>query len=99
MGIMKKEDDHVLTLSLEGRLDTSSSGDLEKEIEELETEDVEELHLDLKDLDYTSSAGLRVILKAQQLMSRRHGMIVYNVKDEIRDIFDLTGFLNILTIQ
>jgi anti-sigma B factor antagonist len=99
MEITKMEHNQVLTLGLKGRLDTVSAPEFDREIEAVKEEPVRELHLDLKDLTYTSSAGLRVIYKAQQLMSSRNGMKVYNVSDDIRDIFDITGFLGMLKIE
>lgn len=97
MEITKERNNSSLTLHLAGRLDTLTSPELEKEIDE-ELEGVTDLTFDLKDLDYVSSAGLRVILKAQKEMNRMGTMKVCNVNDTIMEIFEVTGFTDILTI-
>ena len=82
---------------LEGRLDTVTAPSLEKELASLE--DVTELVLDFKALDYISSAGLRVLLSAQKAMSKQGGMKICRVNDTIMEIFEVTGFSDILTIE
>ena len=83
---------------LEGRLDSTTSPELEKEIMDV-IGDLNELVLDLKDLEYTSSAGMRVLLSAQRIMNSKGSMKVINVRSEIMDIFEITGFNQILTIE
>ncbi|MCQ2814981.1 MAG: STAS domain-containing protein [Bacilli bacterium] len=98
MTIEKKFNGESLTLLLIGRLDTTTSPDLEREIQE-STKGIKSLTLDFKDLEYISSAGLRVVLGAQKLMSRQGQMNLINVPDAIKDIFEMTGFSEILNIE
>ena len=81
-----------------GRLDTQTAPDLEKEIDGA-ISDLKELVLDMAGLEYVSSAGLRVILKAQKIMNTKGSMKLTNVNDNIMEVFDITGFLDILTIE
>ena len=60
---------------------------------------VTELSLDLAELEYISSAGLRVLLTAQKVMNRQGSMVIHNVNDTVRDVFEVTGFVDILTIE
>ncbi|MBD5482266.1 MAG: STAS domain-containing protein [Lachnospiraceae bacterium] len=99
MTITKNTENGVLTLALEGRLDTNTAPELEKEIGADLTADVQSLILDLKDLEYISSAGLRVLLAAQKKMNKQGNMVVKNVNDMIMDVFEVTGFVDILTIE
>ena len=99
MTITKSKENGVLTLSLEGRLDTNTAPELEKEIGVELTDDVKTLILDLKELEYISSAGLRVLLAAQKKMNTRGNMVVKNANDMIMDVFQVTGFIDILTIE
>ena len=94
---VKKENDSLTVLPA-GRLDTTTAPEFEKTVLD-SLEGVKELILDLKDLPYTSSAGLRVILKVQKAMAKQGSMKVVNVCTDVMDIFDLTGFSDILTIQ
>ena len=87
-----------LTLTLKGRIDTNSAPRLEEELKEA-MPGLEELILDLNGLDYVSSAGLRVILMAQQTMNRQGRMVIRNVKEDVMDIFEVTGFVEILNIE
>ncbi len=98
MEIIKNLDGNTLTISLVGELNTVSAPDLEKVIKD-ELVNVKSLVLDLAKLDYLSSAGLRVVLMAQKIMSKKGGMVVKHVNSEIMDIFDMTGFSAILTIE
>ena len=99
MDIIKNFEDGILTLNLIGRLDTTTSPLLENEVKEL-TEDVKELVFDLDKLDYISSAGLRVFLSAQKIINGfENKMIVKNVKDEVLEVFEITGFTDILNIE
>lgn len=99
MTITKNTENGELTLALEGRLDTNTAPDLEKEVGESLTADVQTLILDLKDLEYISSAGLRVLLAAQKKMNKQGNMVVKNANDMIMDVFQVTGFVDILTIE
>lgn len=97
MTINKTQDASILTIAIEGRIDTTTAPELEKEIDAIA--DITELVLDFSGVDYISSAGLRVILKAQKLMNQQGKMKLVNVKDDVMDVFDITGFLDILTIE
>ena len=98
MDIIKNSEGSKLTVALVGRLDTTTSPQLEAELRQ-SVDGLTELVLDLKDLDYISSAGLRVLLSAQKVMNKQGQMIIRNVKPEIMDIFDVTGFVDILNIE
>jgi anti-sigma B factor antagonist len=99
MEIAKNTNNSVLTLSLNGRLDTLAAPELEKELKVVTEEPIRELHLDLKELVYISSAGLRLLLRAQRFMNNRNGMKLYHVNDDIKEIFDITGLMDILTLE
>ena len=94
--IEKEQDANVLTLRMEGRLDTTTAPQLETEIKALNG--VTSLTLDLAKLEYLSSAGLRVILAAQKTMNQQGEMVVRNVCEDIMEVFEITGFSDILTI-
>jgi anti-sigma B factor antagonist len=81
-----------------GRLDTQTAPELEKEIDAV-ISNVIDLTFDMAGLDYVSSAGLRVILKAQKIMNTKGSMKLVGVNDSIMEVFDITGFLDILTIE
>ncbi len=98
MEILKEKNDSTLILSLAGRLDTVTAPDLEAELD-ASAEDVTELIFDFEKLDYISSAGLRVLLGAQKRMNRQGRMTVKNVNADIKEVFEITGFCDILTIQ
>ncbi len=87
-----------LVISLDGRLDTSTAPQLEAELKNA-LEGVKTLIIDMANLVYISSAGLRVLLKAQKVMNKQGGMTVKNVSQEIMDIFEVTGFSEILNIE
>lgn len=98
MTITKTQNQNSLTLSLEGRLDTTTSPQLEAELS-ASLGGVTHLTLDLSNLAYLSSAGLRVILSAQKRMNKQGQMVVRNVNDTIMEVFEVTGFVDILTIE
>ncbi len=98
MTITKNLDGTKLTIALEGRLDTTTSPQLEAEMHPA-IDDVTELTFDLEKLAYISSAGLRVLLSAQKIMNKQGSMTIKNVCPEIMDIFDVTGFVDILNIE
>lgn len=87
-----------LTVAVSGRLDTLTSPDLEKQVEPA-LEGITELILDLKDLEYISSAGLRVLLGMAQIMEKQGDMKVTNPNEAVMDVFSVTGFDDILTIE
>lgn len=90
--------DNQLTIILEGRLDTTNAPKLEAELKK-SISGVQKLIFDFAGLEYISSAGLRVLLAAQKVMNRQGEMIVRNVNDTINDVFEITGFVDILTIE
>ena len=81
-----------------GRLDTQTAPELEKELDGI-ISNLKELTFDMAGLEYVSSAGLRVILKAQKIMNAQGSMKLIGVRDNIMEVFDITGFLDILTIE
>ena len=87
-----------LTITLTGRLDTTTAPELESTIDACAA-GINELVLDCTALEYVSSAGLRVILKAQKLMNSQGNMKLTNVNETIMEVFDITGFADILTIE
>jgi len=98
MTIPKTANAAELTVALTGRLDTTTAPQLESELK-ASIEGVETLILDFAALDYLSSAGLRVLLAAQKIMNKQGKMIVKNVNETIAEIFEVTGFCDILTIE
>lgn len=98
MNITKYGNGIQLYFLLEGRLDTITAPQLEKELNG-SLDGIKELVFDLKDLDYLSSAGLRVFLGAQKIMSKQGSMKMMNVNDTISEIFEVTGFADILSIE
>ena len=94
MTINKSENGSAMTISLEGRLDTTTSPALEKELNEV-LPNINELVFDFSKLEYISSAGLRVLLTAHKAMSRKGGMKVTNVNEIVQEVFDVTGFSDI----
>lgn len=97
MNIVKTVDGSKLNVALEGRLDTSSAPQLEAELKALDG--VAELVIDMAGLEYLSSAGLRVLLAAQKTMNKQGSMVLYNVNETIMEVFEITGFVDILTIE
>lgn len=88
----------TLTLEIEGRIDTTTAPALEVELKHSVTSEVKNLILDFAKVEYISSAGLRVLLAAQKVMKKQGSMVVKNVNDVIMEVFDVTGFSDILTI-
>ena len=97
MNVNKIQQDANLIVEIEGRLDTSTAPQLEAELGTLDG--VKELVLDFAKLEYISSAGLRVLLGAQKKMNVKGEMKIKNVNDTIMEVFDITGFADILTIE
>ena len=98
MTIEKNLNGAELTVTIIGRLDTITAPQLEAEFKQSIT-GVEKLVLDFASLEYLSSAGLRVLLAAQKVMNKQGEMIIKNVNDTINEIFEVTGFIDILTIE
>ena len=98
MTIDKKLEGTTLTLALEGRLDTTTSPDLEEALT-ASLDGVTELVFDFSKLDYLSSAGLRVLLSAQKRMNKQGSMKLRHVNDTVKEVFDITGFADFLTIE
>ena len=98
MTIEKNLNGTELTVTITGRLDTTTAPQLEAEFKQSIT-GVEKLVLDFATLEYLSSAGLRVLLAAQKVMNKQGEMIIRNVNDTINEIFEVTGFIDILTIE
>lgn len=98
LNINKKANGTSLTAILEGRLDTTTAPDLEKELKD-SLDSTTELIMDLEKLEYISSAGLRVLLSAYKTMNKQGGMKLIHVSETIMEIFEVTGFSDILTIE
>ncbi len=98
MTIEKKIGNDTATLIVSGRLDTQTAPELENELDAV-LANLKELTFDFTNLEYVSSAGLRVILKAQKTMNQQGSMKLTGVNDSIMEVFDITGFLDILTIE
>ena len=97
MKIDLKKEDKKLTIKLDGKLDTNTSPELDSKMSELEG--MEEVIIDMKKLDYISSAGLRVLLSMQKVMNKQGKMTIINVCENVMDIFEVTGFSDILDIE
>ena len=98
MTIDKNQTGSNLDIILSGRLDTTTAPSLEKELK-ASLDGITSLSFDFSSLDYISSAGLRVLLSAQKIMNRQGEMVVKNVNETINEVFEVTGFIDILTIE
>ena len=100
LNVEKKLEDGALLIALEGELDTLSSPDFEDMLEPLLAE-AQSLTLDFEKLEYISSAGLRVLLAAEQTMEERGAerVRVVNMNSTVRNIFDITGFVDVLAVE
>ncbi len=98
MNVIKESSGSQLTLRIQGRLDTTTAPQLETELK-ASVEGVTALVLDLAELAYISSAGLRVVLMAQKIMNKQGTMVVRNVDPNVLEVFEVTGFSDILTIE
>lgn len=98
MEIRKETNAGTLNIAISGRVDTTTAPALENELKD-SYDSCEALVLDFKDVEYISSAGLRVLLSAQKVMSKKGGMKLVNVSQDIMEIFEVTGFTDILTIE
>ena len=98
LNIAKETNGAALTLGLEGRLDTTTAPDLENVVK-TELSGISELNVDMTSLEYISSAGLRVLLSAQKVMNKQGTMTIKNASEDVKEIFDVTGFSDILNIE
>ena len=98
MTIEKTMNQDAATFIVAGRLDTQTAPELENELDTV-LSTLKDLTFDMTNLEYVSSAGLRVILKAQKAMNAQGSMKLIGVNDSIMEVFDITGFLDILTIE
>ena len=97
MNIEKKTSGSTLNIALEGRLDTTTAPQLDAELKS-SLSGITELNMDFEKLEYLSSAGLRVLLSAQKVMNRQGKMTISHVNEMIMEVFEVTGFIDILTI-
>ena len=98
MTINKNKNGSKLTLEVEGRLDTTTAPQLDAEVK-ASISDITELEFDFSKLEYISSTGLRVLLSAQKIMNKQESMVIHGASDDLMEIFDVTGFIDILTIE
>lgn len=98
MTINKKRDGTSLTVELEGRLDTTTAPELEAELSTA-LGGTDALTFDFAKLEYISSAGLRVLLATQKTMNKQGSMVIKNVNSDINEVFEITGFIDILTVE
>lgn len=98
MEIKTTKNSGELTVALSGRLDTLTAPDLEDKLYE-ELDEAEKLIFDFAELEYISSAGLRVLLEAYKMMDEKDGMLVRNVTEPVMEIFEVTGFSDVLDIE
>ena len=98
MTITKSQENDKLTVKIEGRLDTTTAPQLEGELKTA-LDDVKELVFDISELSYISSAGLRVLLSAQKTMNKQGTMVVKGACESVMEIFEVTGFVDILNIE
>lgn len=98
MEIKKTVNGDELLIALVGRLDTTTAPRLEEEIRS-SIENVKKLAFDFEKLEYISSAGLRVLLATQKIMNKQGSMVIKNVNETVMDVFSVTGFVDILTIE
>lgn len=98
MNISKTVNETTLNIALEGRLDTTTAPQFDEELKN-SLDDCKELVIDFEKLEYLSSAGLRILLATQKVMNKQGKMIIRNVNEAIMEIFEMTGFVDILTIE
>lgn len=98
MTINKTSEGSILNIALAGRLDTTTAPELDTVVKE-ELGNITELNFDFKELEYISSAGLRVLLSAQKIMNKQGKMVVRNVNETISEVFEITGFSDVLDIR
>lgn len=98
MTINKTVNEKELVFAIEGRLDTTTAPELENELKTC-LDGMEKLILDLTGLEYISSAGLRVVLAAQKTMNHQGNMVIKNVNESVMEVFEITGMIDLLTIE
>ena len=98
MTITKQQNGSALCVAIEGRLDTTTAPDLEKELKDA-LNGITDLTMDFSKLDYISSAGLRVLLSAHKAMAKQGGMKLIHVNEIVMEVFEVTGFSDILNIE
>ncbi len=98
MNIKMNKEGNALAVEIEGRLDTTTAPQLEAALKQ-EMDGCTDLMLDFAKLEYISSAGLRVLLAAQKVMNKQGSMVIKNVNETIMEVFEITGFADILTIE
>ena len=98
MTINKAQSGDALTIALAGRLDTTTAPQLETELKQA-LDGIRSLTMDFEKLDYISSAGLRVLLSAQKKMNKQGSMVITHVNETVNEVFEVTGFADILTIE
>ena len=98
MNIIKNKDNTTMTIAVEGRLETTTAPELETVVKS-ELEGVTDLTFDFANLEYISSAGLRVILTAQKTMNKQGSMKITGANEIVREIFDITGFSGIMNLE
>ena len=98
MEIKKEKNGTALTVSLSGRLDAVTASDLDKSLQQ-DLEGITDFVLDLKDLIYIASAGLRVLLVAQKRMKKQGSMKLINVNRDVKEVLEMTGFIDFLTVE
>ncbi|MCQ2462274.1 MAG: STAS domain-containing protein [Clostridia bacterium] len=99
MQLTKNLSGSTLTIAVDGRIDTTTAPVLENELKESLNDSIDSLIIDFEKLAYISSAGLRVLLSAQKAMNKQGKMVVKNVSEEVNEVFEITGFCDILTIE
>lgn len=97
MDIKRELNDDTLVVSIDGRINTNTAPEFEEALSDLDG--IKYLILDFEKVAYISSAGLRVVLSTQKVMNRQGEMVVRNVKPEVLEVFEMTGFLDFLTIE
>lgn len=98
LDITKNLNGDVLTVALDGRLDTTTARQLEDSLRDV-LDEAQSVIFEVGKLKYISSAGLRVLLATQKAVQGRDGMVIRNITDEVREIFEVTGFMDILTVE
>ena len=96
--ITKTQEENKLTAKISGRVDTSTAPQLDNEVS-LSLDGIDDLVLDFKQVEYISSAGLRVLLSAHKVMAQKGGMKVIHANEIVMEVFEVTGFADILTIE
>ena len=98
LNIEKKINATAMTMCISGRLDTTTAPQLEEELNS-HFDNITEIVMDIEHLEYISSAGLRVILSVQKMMNKQGNLVIKHVRSEIMEIFEITGFVDILNIE